>query len=331
MKVSVLLALGWVTIVAAAPPMLFPKSYSLPKNASVADVPTTGFATQNGGTTGGRLANDSLASPQNITPVSTFAQLEAAVKGDIPRIVMITGPITSTGNVKIGSNKTVIGKNSSAKLTGFTLTVKRSNNVIIRNLAISKVVDGDAIAIQYASNVWIDHVDLSSDRDHDKDYYDGLLDVTHAGDFVTVSNSILHDHWKCSLVGHSDNNGAEDKGHLRITYHNNYWKNVNSRAPSIRFGVAHIYNNYYENVNDGINTRDGAQVLAQNNVFVRGKKALYSTDSGYAVATGNDFGESANAALQGTLTKMPYQVPSLLPAADVKAAVVGTAGVTLSF
>lgn len=192
------------------------------------------------------------------------------------------------------------------------------------------VVGGDSIAIQYASNVWVDHVDLSSDRDHDKDYYDGLLDVTHAGDYVTVSNSYLHDHWKCSLVGHSDNNGDEDTGHLRVTYHNNYWKNINSRGPSFRFGTGHIYNNYYEDVSDGINTRQGAQLLVQNNVFTGSKKPLYSTDDGYAVAEGNDFGDGENAAPQGTLTSVPYKV-SLLDASAVKAAVVGTAGNTLSF
>ena len=31
--------------------------------------------------------------------------------------------------------------------------------------------------IEYSNNVWIDHCDVSSDRDHDKDYYDGLIDV----------------------------------------------------------------------------------------------------------------------------------------------------------
>lgn len=34
------------------------------------------------------------------------------------------------------------------------------------------------IEVEYSNNVWIDHVDVSSDRDHDKDYYDGLLDVS---------------------------------------------------------------------------------------------------------------------------------------------------------
>lgn len=44
------------------------------------------------------------------------------------------------------------------------------SNVIIRNIKISKVLAsaGDAIGVQSASQVWLDHLDLSSDRDHDK-------------------------------------------------------------------------------------------------------------------------------------------------------------------
>lgn len=167
--------------------------------------------------------------------------------------------------------------------------------------------------------------------DHGKDYYDGLLDITHAVDFITVTNTFLHDHYKASLIGHSDSNNAEDKGHLTVTYANNYLKNLNSRGPSFRFGTGHFFNNYYENVSDGINTRQGAQLLVQNNVFSNSKKALYSTDGGYAVESGNDFGGAKNTAPKGTLTKAPYAVSGLLEAAKVKGAVVGTAGVTLSF
>ncbi|KAK9554662.1 hypothetical protein V6Z88_006651 [Aspergillus fumigatus] len=210
--------------------------------------------------------------------------------------------------------------------------VKEKSNVIIRNLGVKKVLaeNGDAIGIQYSNNVWVDHVDVSSDRDHDKDYYDGLIDVTHAADYVTISNSYIHDHWKASLVGHSDNNGDEDKGHLRVTYANNYWSNINSRAPSLRFGTGHIYNSYFENVSDGINTRDGAQVLVESNQFVGSSKALYSTDDGYAVERDNDFGGAKNTALQGTLTTVPYSY-SLLGSSKVKSAVVGVAGQTLKF
>lgn len=139
-----------------------------------------------------------------------------------------------------------------------------------------------------------------------KDYYDGLIDLTHAADFITVSNCKIHDHWKASLIGHSDSNSAEDKGHLRVTYYNNHWDNINSRGPSLRFGTGHFFNNYYNAVSDGINARLGAQVLVENNVWVNSKKPLYSVDNDAgAVATGNDFGGQANTAPAGTLKTVP--------------------------
>lgn len=102
---------------------------------------------------------------------------------------------------------------------------------------------GDAIGIQAANRVWIDHLDLSSNLDHDKDYYDGLLDITHGSYAVSVTYSYLHDHWKASLVGHSDSNGVEDAA-IRVTYAFDKWSNLNSRTPSVRFGHAHIFNNW---------------------------------------------------------------------------------------
>lgn len=154
--------------------------------------------------------------------------------------------------------------------------------------------------------------------------------VTHAADFVTVSNTFIHDHWKASLIGHSDSNGDEDTGYLHVTQNNNYWYNINSRGPSFRFGTGHVYNSYYLDVSDGINTRQGAQLLVESNTFVGSKKPLYSTDSGYAVANDNDFGSGKNAAEAGTLKSVPYDY-NLLGSAKVKDAVVGTAGQTLIF
>lgn len=52
--------------------------------------------------------------------------------------------------------------------------------------------------------------------------------------------------------------------------------------------------------NDGINTRVGAELLVQNNVFESVSKPLYSTDNGYANASGNDFGGASNTALTST-------------------------------
>ncbi len=125
---------------------------------------------------------------------------------------------------------------------------------------------------------------------------------------------------KASLVGHSDNNAAEDTGHLHVTECNNvsifgaygsvrtgfaskslyktyyfalhrtlilfpiqYWLNIGSRTPSLRYGVGHVYNSYFKNMNTGIDTRDGAQILVQSNVFSNVTEpiaALYSDDTG---------------------------------------------------
>ncbi|KAG9039081.1 hypothetical protein FRB95_012792 [Tulasnella sp. JGI-2019a] len=195
------------------------------RRATTSDVATTGYAT---GTTGG-------AGGSTVT-VSTLAALTSAVAGDTATIVLVSGTITGDAFVKIGSNKSVIGK-TGASLVGVGLRVLSVSNVIIRNLKISKVLaaTGDAIGIQASSGVWIDHNELFSDRDHDSDYYDGLLDITHGSLGITVSYTVLHDHWKASLVGHSDTNGAEDVA-IRVTYHHNYWYSLNSRLPVFRFG-----------------------------------------------------------------------------------------------
>lgn len=68
----------------------------------------------------------------------------------------------------------------------------------------------------------------------------------------------------------------------------------------------------------------------QNNVWTGAKKPLYSTDSGFAVAEGNDFGGGTNSAPAGTFSSAPYST-SLIATANVRASVVDSAGATLSF
>lgn len=61
---------------------------------------------------------------------------------------------------------------------------------------------GDILSLDEATNVWIDHNELfSKGLTGDKDDYDGLLDITHASDDVTVSWNKFHDHVSyCSVV-----------------------------------------------------------------------------------------------------------------------------------
>ncbi|KAI9644006.1 hypothetical protein NHQ30_007358 [Ciborinia camelliae] len=305
---------------------------NIAKRATITDIATTGFATQNGGTTGGKGGAT--------TTVSTLAQFTDAVTNDaVARVIVVTGTITGSVKVRVGSNKTIIGKKG-ATLVGVGLYINKSANVILR-LMFGLTMCLSTLSIPPPTNPTKFFMinkpsplsDLSSDLLNGKDYYDGLVDITHACDWVTVSNSYLHDHYKASLIGHSDKNGAEDTGHLTVTQHNNYWSNIGSRTPSLRFGTGHVFNTYFLNMNTGIDTRDGAQVLVQSNVFKNVSEpiaALYSDDPGYANAFDNDLGGYNNTAPVGTLTttSLPYSY-SLLGSANVVAAVVGTAGATL--
>ncbi|KFY50774.1 hypothetical protein V496_09161 [Pseudogymnoascus sp. VKM F-4515 (FW-2607)] len=302
----------------------------LVKRASVSDKATLGYASLNGGTTGG--------SGGTITTVSTLPEFTAAVdeKNTAPVIVVVKGIITGVANVRIGSNKSIIGLPNSG-LRGIGLYVRRQKNVIVRNIISSMVLTstGDGIKIDQSTNVWVDHCEFFSALVSDKDFYDGQVDASHAADYITISYTYFHDHWKTSLIGHSDNNGSVDPGHLRITYAYNYWKNIGSRAPSLRFGTGHVYNSFFENVISAINSRMGAQMLVESNVFKNVSVPITSVDSddvGYVTAIGNDLGGGANAAPAGSLTpsSIPYSY-SLLGSGSVVSTIPSQAGAILTF
>jgi pectate lyase len=295
---------------------------ALPQSAGAAEDAPVGFGA---GTTGGGSAG--------AVTVSTPAAFKSAVTGNTAKVVKVSGLISLSGQVDVGSNTTVLGVGSSSGFTGGGLRLKKVSNVVIRNLNISKAVKTDAITVQASTKVWIDHNSLSSDRDHGKDYYDGLVDITHGSDYVTVSWNVFKDHYKGSLVGHSDSNASEDTGHLHVTYHHNYFNNVNSRIPSLRFGTGHFYDNYVVGADTAVHSRMGAQMLVQNNVFrntaVAAVAVTTSRDSdvdGYANLTGNDLGGAATEISRvGTFTKPPYSY-SAEPASSVVASVTSGAG-----
>ncbi|MER5469843.1 polysaccharide lyase family 1 protein [Streptomyces sp. NPDC002685] len=273
----------------------------LPQSAGAAETSPVGFGA---GTTGG-------GSSTAVT-VTTLDAFKTAVTGNSAKVVKVNGLISLSGQVDIGSNTTVLGVGSASGFTGGGLRLKKVTNVVVRNLNISKpVAPADGITVQASTKVWIDHNAFSSDRDHDKDYYDGLLDITHGSDYVTVSWNTFKDHYKGSLVGHSDSNSSEDTGHLRVTYHHNWFNNVNSRIPSLRFGTGHFYDNYVVGADTAVHSRMGAQMLVENNVFRSTAVAVTtSRDSdvdGYANLTGNDLGGATTEISQvGTFTKPSY-------------------------
>ncbi|KAF2026895.1 pectate lyase-like protein [Setomelanomma holmii] len=311
MKFAVSLLLLAASITSASPTKV------LVKQATVTDAANIGYAQQNGG---------------------TLPQLSAAAIATGPLVIVVQGSISGAAKVQVGSDKTIVGISGSS-LTGVCLTILGQKNVIVRNMKIAKVLAayGDAVTIQLSTNIWVDHCDLSGEETAGKDTYDGLVDLSHAAHFVTISHTYFHNHSKGTLVGHSDSNATEDTCHLCVTYANNHFYKVASRGPLLRFGTAHIFNNYYDEQDTGVNVRMNSQALVRSTVFENsGKKLVYSENSdeiGCAVVIGTNFaGQSANTAQTGRLNASSFTYPyTLLGTANVKASVTKEAGQTLGF
>ncbi|CEI63098.1 hypothetical protein FVEN_g353 [Fusarium venenatum] len=229
-------------------------------------------------------------------------------------VIHIDGQLSGCDLMEVPSDTTIAGVGSNSGLTDSGFRIKKANNVIVRNLNMHNPPKGmDLIDIETSTYIWIDHNVFSSEGiTGDKDYFDGLLDAKRGSDFLTFSWNKFVDHWKASLIGHSDDNGSQDTGKLHVTYHHNYWSNINSRAPSIRFGTAHIYSSCYEDLpTSGVNSRMGAKVLVEATAFVNVKKPIItnldSREDGFAIEKDNLFENSEPAITQEQEFTPPYE------------------------
>jgi len=260
-----------------------PPSCDAPPPAS----PLVGWATVPG-MGSGTVSVDITTGGDTATPttVTTLADLNTALAGTTPAVVQIVGT-TIAGNVRVGSNKTLVGV-CGGTVQG-NIKISGSYNVIVRNLKIvgynckdpaavnSKdcSAGADAVTISNSHHVWFDHDDIS-------DGSDGNLDINLASDFITLSWTKLYysgtridpagaagGHEFSDLIGSSDNS-TTDEGHLRVTWHHDWWgANVHEREPRARFGQIHLYNNLWTSVSNAycIGLGVGASMLAENNTF----------------------------------------------------------------
>ena len=273
-----------------------------------------GWATQGGGTTGGGNAA--------ATTVTSASALTSALSSSSAAVIRVSGTISCSGMLRVASNKSVLG-NSGAAIVGCGLNVSESSNVIIRNIAFRDWGD-DAINVQYSTRVWIDHNSFSNGAD-------GAVDIKRSSDFATVSWNRFFSHDKTMLLGHSDDNAAEDRGHLRVTYHHNWFDGTNQRHPRVRFGnPVHVYNNYYGNIGSyGVASTLEGGVLVEGNYFENVDDPYHlgegSSPPGSLVARNNFLVNSGSGQTGGSVGSIPY-VYSLDAASNVKSIVTGGAG-----
>jgi pectate lyase len=274
----------------------------------------TGFGA---GTTGGGNAS--------AVTVSTSSALLSAMQGSGAAVIRVNGMISISGMQDIASDKTLIGVGSGSGITGGGVDVDGVSNVIIQNLNFRDWAD-DAVNVQDGSTrIWIDHNNFSNG-------YDGAVDIKRGSDYITVSWNRFFDHDKAMLLGHSDDNASQDRGHLRVSYHHNWFDGTTQRHPRVRFGnPVHVYNNYYDGVGDyGVASTMEAGVLVEGNYFENTDSPceLGQGDSpaGSLVARNNHFVSSGSCATGGSVAGIPYSY-SLDAASSVKSSVEGGAGV----
>lgn len=219
-----------------------------------------GWATQGGGTKGG--GNSKAVN------VSSLSACNKAAGGSGSKVIYLSGK--HKGKLKVGSNKTIIGKPGTEIRGGGALSLKGSKNVIIKNIKFigSPNGSGDTGNFHSSRNIWLDHCEFV-------DGGDGMLDIVHGCNYITISwckfwYTKQTGHQNAMLISHSD--GAKDSGKMNITLHHNWWwKNVAERQPRVRFGKVHIFNSLYE-ATKGFTSyaiRPGykANILSESNVF----------------------------------------------------------------
>jgi pectate lyase len=297
--------------------------------------PAIGWASANGGTTGG-------AGGTEVT-VTSMADLQKYAKTSGKYIIWVKGVMGSYGTrgngnsdrVVLTSDKSILGLPGAHVKGGFD--INNVKNVIIRNLIVEGpgAVDNDggtagegrqdAISIvNEAKNIWLDHVTVM-------DGEDGNADVTKASDFVTMSwckftyTSKSHpsgtsgmSHRFCNLIGGSDTEkssaGTSSEGKLNVTFYKSWWaEGVAERMPRVRFGKVHVANCLFNSTDAGqghcVRAAFKANLLVENNVFIGQKKPIDLFDNDFTAITvkNNTFTNcSGNTAGSGTAFSPSY-------------------------
>ena len=192
----------------------------------------------------------------------------------------VTLDAAGTTPLLVGSNKTVIGVDATSGLKGKGLKlIGGVSNVIIRNLSITDINDGivwggDAITIDGASKVWVDHNYIARiGRQQIVTGWGAAQDVTISNNDFDGTSDYGHycndrTYWMFLLLGSNQT----------ITLANNRIHSSSGRSPKVgssspnNGGIVHLVNNYYDDNYGpgGLSGSDAVAVLVEGNYFAHG-------------------------------------------------------------
>ncbi|MEV6180794.1 pectinesterase family protein [Streptomyces sp. NPDC052015] len=232
-----------------------------------------------------------------IVTVRTLAELEKYATAPEPYVIVVAATITMNPvgkEIKVQSDKTIIGSGTSGHIVGGGFFLGQGvHNVIIRNLTIRDAYQGvwndkehdfDAIQMDGAHHVWIDHNDL-------RHMADGLIDVRKDSTYVTVSWNRLSEDNKAFGIGWTENVVTD------ITIHHNWIRETEQRNPSTDNAAhAHLYNNFLEDVagttiksSYGNYSRGGTRMVLENSYFQGVNNPVIKDSTATIVQKGNTF------------------------------------------
>jgi pectate lyase len=234
-----------------------------------------GWASQNGGTTGG-----TGGTTVTVTDEPNLIKYASSVTPG-PYIVQVSGTINinpddgNNNSLQISSNKTIRGIGVNPTLIGSVGFKNRDGNIIVENLNITNPNAGD----QYdGMSLKQDIYNVLVTKCTFYNTGDGAFDITNNSDYVTVSWCKFYytsstpdpDHRFPCLVGSSDKQ-TDDVNNLRVTYHHNWWTTgCKERMPRVRYGQVHVYNNYYSDLVAGgycVGVGCGSRIRVESNYF----------------------------------------------------------------
>ena len=198
--------------------------------------------------------------------------------------------------ITVASHKTLIGVGSSGVIKGKGLRiVSGASNIIIQNIAVTDinpkyVWGGDAITIDGADLVWIDHVTTARiGRQH-------IVLGESASNRVTISNNYLNgaSSWSATCDGHHYWGMYFTGSNDLVTLKGNYFLKTSGRMPKVQGNtLLHAVNNYWsDNSGHGFEIGQGGYVLMEGNVFSNVKLIAESPIQGQVFTSA---GTSANA------------------------------------
>lgn len=229
--------------------------------------------------------------------MKTLADLEKYATAAEPYVIVVAATINMNPvgkEIKVASDKTIVGSGTSGHIVGGGFFLGSGvHNVIIRNLTIRDAYQGiwndkdhdfDAIQMDGAHHVWIDHNDL-------RNMADGLVDVRKDSTYVTVSWNKLSNDNKAFGIGWTENVVTD------ITIHHNWIRETEQRNPSTDNAAhAHLYNNFLEDVagttiksSYGNYSRGATKMLLENSYFQGMNNPVIKDSTASIVQKGNTF------------------------------------------